>query len=304
MKKLVVVIVAVALALLVVSGTAWAATTGTAGAGEVSAAATPAAGDSQAWLGIAVANLNEKIAQRLKLSQKEGAVVTSVTAKSPAAQAGVKVGDMVTAVNGAAVKTAQDVIDLVRNKKAGDTVTLSIRRGTESLSIKVTAASAPTNRRVNLPPEMKGLQAVPGAERFSHNYGSTRTYTDKDGRVTTVYSIPGIVTAISPTSITITPNNPQSRGGPFSIDGMTRVIAGARRAGTDAIAVSDKVIVVVVGDATHATAIRKVQNVGAGQQFRSPPRGQNLQRQMLDRLQNLRDLLRQRLQQPAPGTGA
>jgi membrane-associated protease RseP (regulator of RpoE activity) len=248
--------------------------------GDILAAPTPAAGEGQAWLGIGVADITDRLIERLKLTQKTGVVVTSVTAKSPAAEAGVKTGDVVTAVNGVAVKTAQELITEVRKGKPGDVVTLSIVRGNENLVIKVTAGTAPQrilpNLRPNVkptpavPPDLKGLQGLTPEERFSNNYGSTHTYKDSDGSIKTVYSIPGTVTAISATSITITPNNPQSRGGPFIIDGTTRITVGGRRTGSDAIAVNDKVIVVVVGDSAHATAISTVSTQTQQRQFRLP----------------------------------
>ena len=131
MRKLLVVVVVVGLALLAFSGTAGAQTTDLAAGSGILAAQTPAAAQGRGWLGLGVANLNEKIAERLKLSQKEGVVVISVAAKGPAATAGVKVGDLVTAVNGVAVKTAKDAISEAQKSKRGDKLTLSLTRGSE-----------------------------------------------------------------------------------------------------------------------------------------------------------------------------
>jgi hypothetical protein len=94
-------------------------------------------------------------------------------------------------------------------------------------------------------------------QRFANRLGSSSTYKDATGAVVTAFSIPGTVAAISPTSITITPNDPQGRDGPFSIDGSTRIVAGPRGGTTDAIKVGDKVTVMVLGDSSHASAIRK-----------------------------------------------
>ena len=294
MKKLFVVALAVvALALVLVSGTVWAASSNAAPANQVLAAATPQATTDQAWLGVGVADLNVRLSQRLSLSQTVGVVVTTVAANSPAASAGVKKGDLVTAVNGVAVTTAKNVVDEVRKNKVGDTVTLSITRGTENLSLKATAQAAPVSARQrildnlkdklknklapNLPSDLTPLKDVPADQRFGHNYGTTRTYTDKDGKVVTVYTIPGVVTAISPTSITIKPNNPQGKGGPFSIDGTTRIMAGRGATGTDAIAVDDQVTVTVVGDSAHASMINKTVANGAMRQFMNPQGGKNFQ---------------------------
>jgi membrane-associated protease RseP (regulator of RpoE activity) len=287
-RTFVIVLAVVVLALVVVSGTVWAASNSAAPANTVQAAATPQATTDQAWLGIAVVDLNAQLSQRLGLSQTVGVAVTSVTANSPAASAGVKTGDLVTAVNGVAVKTAQNVVDEVRKNKVGDVVTLNITRGTESLSLKATTQATPANMREkllnglkgrlspNLPSDLNPLQDVPADQIFGHNYGTTRTYTDKDGKVVTISTIPGVVTAISPTSITIKPNNPQAKGGPFSIDGTTRIVAGRGTSGTDAIAVGDKVTVTVVGDSAHASLISTTV-AGVLGKLMNPPDGRNFQ---------------------------
>ena len=115
MKKLFVVVLAVlALALVLGSGAVWAATGAAAPTSPVPGAATPQVTTDQAWLGIGVADLTTKLSQALGITGTQGVAVTTVTANSPAATAGVMKGDVVTAVNGTAVKTAQDVVDQVR----------------------------------------------------------------------------------------------------------------------------------------------------------------------------------------------
>ncbi len=318
-----IVVLVLALALFAVAGTALAqnasqpVTTGVA-----LAAPTPAA-EGKAWLGLTLVNLTEKLAERFNLSQKEGVAVAAVTRNSPAEQAGVQRADIITAVNGQTVKTSKEVVDLVAAAKPGDVVTLSILRKNESLTIKVTAGTAPqAGRRLpllptkpaqvapSLPPELRVLEGIPSGEIFNHIYGFTFTFADKDNKVVVVNVIPGKVTAISPTSITIAPNNPQAKGGPFGIDGTTRIIAGVRAGGTDSIKVDDKVAIVVVGDSTHASMIYREAQVPGVPDFLRPAQPKGWQWPQLPDW-NFRLPFRNPLErfiapqpQPAPGSGA
>ncbi len=72
-----------------------------------------------------------------------GAVITELTADGAAAGAGLEVGDVVTAVDGLAVRSIGDLAARIRSYLPGDEVTLDIRRDGEPLSIKVVLGSAP-----------------------------------------------------------------------------------------------------------------------------------------------------------------
>jgi putative serine protease PepD len=67
-----------------------------------------------------------------------GALVGDVTAGSPAADAGVKSGDVVTAVGDVTVSSAESLTGQVRAREVGDTVTLTIRRGGSETTLDVT----------------------------------------------------------------------------------------------------------------------------------------------------------------------
>jgi putative serine protease PepD len=68
-----------------------------------------------------------------------GAQVTTVVEDSPAAKAGLKVGDVVTSFDGRAITSADDLTAAVFHAKSGDTVTVTVRRdgSTKHLSIKL-----------------------------------------------------------------------------------------------------------------------------------------------------------------------
>ena len=75
---------------------------------------------------------------------RAGAEVTSVGDGTPAAKAGLKVGDVIVGVNGDPVDSADSLIGHVREKSKDDEVTLTVLRDGKSLEIKATLAAKPS----------------------------------------------------------------------------------------------------------------------------------------------------------------
>ncbi|MGN6162130.1 MAG: S1C family serine protease [Marmoricola sp.] len=67
----------------------------------------------------------------------DGARVDTLTAGGPAAVAGVKVGDVITAVNGAPITDTIGLVVDIRTHLPGETITLTVVRGGQTLKIKV-----------------------------------------------------------------------------------------------------------------------------------------------------------------------
>ena len=72
-----------------------------------------------------------------------GATVAAVTAGSPAAKAGLAAGDLITAVNGTATGSADEVTAAIAPLAPGQTVTLQVTRGGSSRTVSVTLAQRP-----------------------------------------------------------------------------------------------------------------------------------------------------------------
>lgn len=71
-----------------------------------------------------------------------GAVVRAVLSGAPGEAAGLVEGDIITAVNGEAVDSAKAVADAIGALAAGDTVSLDVTRGAESLTLEATLGLA------------------------------------------------------------------------------------------------------------------------------------------------------------------
>jgi membrane-associated protease RseP (regulator of RpoE activity) len=70
-----------------------------------------------------------------------GAEILNVAEGSPAAQAGLQAGDVITDVDGSAIKSASDLRQQVRSRQPGDQVTLAYSRGGNSAQAQVTLGS-------------------------------------------------------------------------------------------------------------------------------------------------------------------
>ena len=73
-----------------------------------------------------------------KGSSSQGLTVKSVEKDSPAEEAGIQEGDIITEVNGEKVTAYADLSSVISKSKAGDVITLTINRDGETLKIKVT----------------------------------------------------------------------------------------------------------------------------------------------------------------------
>lgn len=95
-----------------------------------------------ARLGVQFMTLDEETAEERDVTQTEGALVTEVVEDSPAAEAGLQVNDIITAVNGEPVDAERTLRDRIAAYEPDDQVTLDVIRGDETLQIEVTLGQA------------------------------------------------------------------------------------------------------------------------------------------------------------------
>jgi serine protease Do len=98
------------------------------------------------YVGVTLQPIDENMAQALKLKGTDGALVGDVVADGPADKAGIKRGDIVVAVDGAAVQDSIQVRNLVADGQPGKTMKLTLLRGGTSLERTVTLAERPQER--------------------------------------------------------------------------------------------------------------------------------------------------------------
>ncbi len=72
-----------------------------------------------------------------------GVVILAVDPRSPAAEAGLEAGDVITAVDGSAVTAPEDVVTAIADRAIGDTVSLEIVRNGETRTVEAVLAEFP-----------------------------------------------------------------------------------------------------------------------------------------------------------------
>jgi serine protease Do len=121
-------------------------------------------------LGVQVQSVEPDIAESLGMKTAQGAIVAAVTTDSPAANAGLKQGDVITKVNDEAIKHAGDLTRRIGALKPGSKVTLSfVRDGTEktaevTLAAQPTESNAKTEARADEQARPLGLELAPGTQ--------------------------------------------------------------------------------------------------------------------------------------------
>ena len=105
-----------------------------------------ARGRATPFLGVQTQPLTPEARDRLGVAADEGVVITDVVANTPAAQAGLRRGDVITAVEGTPVKDLNGLVDQLAGRKPGDVVTLTILRDGQPRPVSVTLQAWPAER--------------------------------------------------------------------------------------------------------------------------------------------------------------
>jgi serine protease Do len=98
----------------------------------------------RAIIGVAVQPVTADIAASLKLADVKGALVNGVEPAGPAAKAGIRTGDVITAFNGTAIENGNDLRNYVSSTAPGTTAKLTVVRDNKPEEISVTLAEQKT----------------------------------------------------------------------------------------------------------------------------------------------------------------
>ena len=176
-----------------------------------------------------------------------GLLVRHVVPESPAADAGLEPGDVITAIDGQAVTEFEALRDAVQAKAAGDTVTLSVIKDgqdnpdAEPQDIEVTLAARPDKVDIK---EHIGDGIGKLFDRFVD--GQFR-YLDENENTVTVEVSAGTVTSVSADEITIDLNGDDEGEKTFSIPDEVKVPEGLAEGDRAAVVVKDGTVEHIVG---------------------------------------------------------
>jgi serine protease Do len=111
---------------------------------------------TRAWLGVQIQPVTAGIAESLGLKKAAGALVDSAQVDGPAAKAGIKAGDVITAVNGSAIKDSRDLAWKVSTLAPGSSAKLDVLRNGETKAITVALDTMPNQRLASAGDQQSG----------------------------------------------------------------------------------------------------------------------------------------------------
>jgi Do/DeqQ family serine protease len=123
---------------------------------------------SRGYMGVTLQPLTTDLAQQFGLKDSHGAIVGDVTSGGPGDKAGLKQGDVITAIDGKHVDGADDLTMDVISHAPGSTVTLDVVRNGKPMQISVTLGQRPGGVDWNKPNQ----QAENGDQEDNGNTGN------------------------------------------------------------------------------------------------------------------------------------
>jgi 2-alkenal reductase len=93
---------------------------------------------SRPYLGISYQPITPRVAAVYRLPVQYGVYITDIYANSPASQAGLRVGDIITAIDTTNLDDTHEYLNTLFQYSAGDVVTLTVNRNGQSIQVQVT----------------------------------------------------------------------------------------------------------------------------------------------------------------------
>jgi serine protease DegQ len=104
---------------------------------------------TRGWIGVEPRDLTPEIAETFNMPIKEGVLIAGVLHNGPAAQGGIKPGDVVVQVGAAKVANTAQLLNAVAGLKPGDVAAIALQRGASRVSVNVTVAQRPKAARAD-----------------------------------------------------------------------------------------------------------------------------------------------------------
>ncbi len=102
---------------------------------------------TRGWIGVGVQDMTRELSASFKLPEISGALITEVFRGTPADKAGIKLGDILVAVEGRPVTDSSTMLNLVAALNPGKQATLKVVRSQQETDVKVIIGRRPAQQR-------------------------------------------------------------------------------------------------------------------------------------------------------------
>jgi serine protease Do len=153
-----------------------------------------------AFLGVGTTTVPDILFEHLGLKPGEGVMIESTQEESPATQAGIKVGDIITRISGKPVESTLDLGEKIRAHQPGDKIRIDVIQKGKPAALDVTLVERPADL---IDPAMLELLGNPGAGNL-HNR---------------VDELQRRVQGLQLQMLNLAPGNPQMLGGGINVNG-------------------------------------------------------------------------------------
>jgi len=103
---------------------------------------------TRGWIGVEPNDLSPELAETFGVKARQGVIITGVLQNGPAAQAGVRPGDVITAVAGQEVRNVSELLTRVASLKPGLPSRFSLQRQDATVELDVVPGVRPKPRRL------------------------------------------------------------------------------------------------------------------------------------------------------------
>ena len=98
---------------------------------------------NKAYMGIVPNTLTAQMAMQYRYDISEGVFISYVEENSPASEAGLQMGDVITAIDGKSIASYEELVAAKKGYSAGDTSTLTIYRAGKTMEVQLTWGAQP-----------------------------------------------------------------------------------------------------------------------------------------------------------------
>lgn len=140
------------------------------------------------WLGVQIQPVTKDIAESLGLAEAQGALVVEPQAGSPGEKAGIKKGDVITALDGDPIKDPRDLAKRVATIAPGTETDFSVWRNGKSETVKVEIAKLEADKQASATEEQAAPEGAQSSEQELADLGISVAPSD-DGNGVTVAAV-------------------------------------------------------------------------------------------------------------------